>query len=286
MQVSPVGPALAPPVVPQKNKEQTPWAAPGPRSASRFSFCTTTFPFWLQDVLSFSTLVSTIPVLEAPFPRACGCDNTRYVVRLSPSAREAEPVDALAHRTTRGNWDKVISSGPPLLCVVTPAILTPPHHQTERLFHPHPKPPTRLASPLTMRFSTFQAAIGSASILFSAQPVAANLGHRHSHEHYARRHGHGHGHLHRSADALGAPKVARKSTCSLPDHPDLVRIAGQDNNGFAMSPDEPCEDGKWCPIACKSGKLMAQWKPNTKQVYPESMVRGRTFFLGNFGLRY
>lgn len=131
-----------------------------------------------------------------------------------------------------------------------------------------------------MRFSTFQAAIGSASILFSAQPVAANLGHRHSHEHYAKRHGHAHGHLHRSADASGAPKVARKATCSLPDHPDLVRIPGRDNNGFAMSPDEPCEDGKWCPIACVSGKLMAQWKPGTKQVYPESMVGDRTSLSG------
>jgi hypothetical protein len=125
-----------------------------------------------------------------------------------------------------------------------------------------------------MRFSTFQAAIGSASILFSAQPAAASLGHRHSHEHHARRHGHGHGRL------SSAPKVARKATCSLPDHPDLVRVAGQDNNGFAMSPDEPCEDGKWCPIACKSGKLMAQWKPGTKQVYPESMVGDRPFLRG------
>jgi hypothetical protein len=124
-----------------------------------------------------------------------------------------------------------------------------------------------------MRFSTFQAAIGSASILFSAQPAAASLGHRHSHDHHARRHGHGHGH----GSLFSAPKVARKATCSLPDHPDLVRVSGQDNNGFAMSPDEPCEDGKWCPIACKSGKLMAQWKPGTKQVYPESMVGGQLF---------
>jgi hypothetical protein len=52
------------------------------------------------------------------------------------------------------------------------------------------------------------------------------------------------------------------------------------NNGFAMSPDEPCVDGTWCPIACKPGKVMAQWKPGTTYSYPESMVRcccGRFF---------
>lgn len=122
-----------------------------------------------------------------------------------------------------------------------------------------------------MRFSTFQAAIGSASILFSAQPALANLGHRHAHSEYARRHGHGHGH--HAGEAAASPKIeARKATCSLPDDPDLVRVPGADNNGFAMSPDEPCEDGKWCPLACVPGKVMAQWKPNTGYSYPESMV--------------
>ncbi|KAK4041176.1 hypothetical protein C8A01DRAFT_34793 [Parachaetomium inaequale] len=126
-----------------------------------------------------------------------------------------------------------------------------------------------------MRLSTFQAAIGSASILLSAQPVSANLGHRHAHLEHARRHGHGLGHSHQAGEVLGAPKVAaRKASCTLPDHPDLVRVPGKDNNGFAMSPDEPCVDGTWCPIACVSGKLMAQWKPNTTYTYPESMYGG------------
>jgi hypothetical protein len=122
-----------------------------------------------------------------------------------------------------------------------------------------------------MRFTTLQAAIGAASLLFSAQPGSASLGHRHAHDQYARRHGHGHSH--KEAEVLGAPKVApRKARCTLPDDPDLVRVPGADNNGFAMSPDEPCEDGKWCPIACVPGKVMAQWKPNTTYTYPESMV--------------
>jgi hypothetical protein len=125
-----------------------------------------------------------------------------------------------------------------------------------------------------MKFSIVQAAIGSASVLLSAQPASANLGHRRAHIEHARRHGHGHGHEQRQADEIiGAPKVsARKASCSLPDDPDLVHVPGDVNNGFAMSPDEPCEDGKWCPIACVSGKVMAQWKPDTVQVYPESMV--------------
>lgn len=117
-----------------------------------------------------------------------------------------------------------------------------------------------------MRFTILQAAIGSASLLFSASPVSAHLGHRHAHEQYAKRHGHKHQHA--------AELAARKAPCSLPDDPDLVRVPGAVNNGFAMSPDEPCEDGKWCPIACVPGKLMAQWKPNTTYSYPESMVGG------------
>ncbi|KAK4204890.1 hypothetical protein QBC40DRAFT_292421 [Triangularia verruculosa] len=124
-----------------------------------------------------------------------------------------------------------------------------------------------------MKFTTtLQAAIGSASLLFSAQPALAGHvhgGHRRAHERYARRQNH---HSHMAGEVIGAPKIsARKAPCSLPDDPDLVHVPGDVNNGFAMSPDEPCEDGKWCPIACKSGKVMAQWKPNTKYTYPESM---------------
>lgn len=132
-----------------------------------------------------------------------------------------------------------------------------------------------------MKFSIVQAALGSASVLLSAQPASANLGHRHAHVEYARRHGHAHGHAQRQAgEVIGAPKVAaRKASCSLPDDADLVHVPGDVNNGFAMSPDEPCEDGKWCPIACVSGKVMAQWKPNTTQVYPESMVGGPLLLL-------
>ncbi|GAB1319085.1 Glycoside hydrolase family 132 protein [Madurella fahalii] len=123
-----------------------------------------------------------------------------------------------------------------------------------------------------MKFSILQAALGSASILFSTQVISADHGHghRHAHDQYAKRHTHDH----ERGGLLGAPKAARKATCSLPNHPDLVYVPGAENNGFAMSPDEPCEDGKWCPIACVPGKVMAQWKPNTTYNYPESMYGG------------
>ncbi|KAK2071096.1 hypothetical protein P8C59_005547 [Phyllachora maydis] len=46
------------------------------------------------------------------------------------------------------------------------------------------------------------------------------------------------------------------------------------NNGFAMSPDQPCVEYGYCPIACKPGKVMAQWQPHTSYKYPESMNGG------------
>lgn len=72
----------------------------------------------------------------------------------------------------------------------------------------------------------------------------------------------------------------RGSTCSLPDHSDLVRVPGDKNGGFAMSPDQACEDGMYCPIACKPGMVMAQWKADTTYEYPDSMVScaGRSAF--------
>jgi hypothetical protein len=125
-----------------------------------------------------------------------------------------------------------------------------------------------------MKLSTVQAALGSAaSLLLTAQPVVATLSHRHVHNHYAKRHTHGHTHqlAHELRDAQD-DLVKRTDGCSLPNHPDLVRVPGADNNGFAMSPDQRCVNGGYCPIACVPGKVMAQWEPNTTYVYPQSMV--------------
>lgn len=122
-----------------------------------------------------------------------------------------------------------------------------------------------------MKLGTLQAACGAAALFLSAQPAAATHSHRHAHNRLGKKHTHGHGQS--LVELVGAPKaVEKRTTCSLPDHPDLVRIAGADNNGFAMSPDQPCDSGKYCPFACVPGKVMAQWEPNSTYTYPQSMV--------------
>ena len=75
--------------------------------------------------------------------------------------------------------------------------------------------------------------------------------------------------------AAGIPlDIAKRAVCELPDHPDIVAVPGASNGGWAMAPDVSCTAGSWCPIACVSGKVMAQWKPDTTYVYPESMDGG------------
>ncbi|KAH8911420.1 hypothetical protein BR93DRAFT_874198 [Coniochaeta sp. PMI_546] len=122
-----------------------------------------------------------------------------------------------------------------------------------------------------MKVTTLQAAFGLAALLLSAQPADATHSHHLAHSQYGKKHAH----LHRHQDLIEGPEALKKrGVCSLPDHPDLVKVPGQMNNGFAMSPDQVCADGGYCPIACVPGKVMAQWKPNTTYKYPESMDGG------------
>ncbi|KAK0636872.1 hypothetical protein B0T17DRAFT_92654 [Bombardia bombarda] len=125
-----------------------------------------------------------------------------------------------------------------------------------------------------MRLTTFQAALGSASLFFAASPVSATHAHRQAHEEYGKRHSHNDHHQSGELLRSEARNVQKRAPCSLPDHPDLIHVPGDVNNGFAMSPDEPCEDGKYCPFACAPGKVMAQWEPNSTYVYPQSMNGG------------
>ncbi|KAK1755931.1 hypothetical protein QBC47DRAFT_200317 [Echria macrotheca] len=121
-----------------------------------------------------------------------------------------------------------------------------------------------------MRLTTLQAALG----LLLAHPAAANHihGHRHAHEQYGRRHGHGH---HSADELVGATAIQKRGAgCSLPTHPDLVPVPGKLNNGFAIPSDRSCDHDGWCPYACVSGKVMAQWQPNSTYVYPQSMNGG------------
>ncbi|KAI4168209.1 MAG: hypothetical protein LQ348_007545 [Seirophora lacunosa] len=78
--------------------------------------------------------------------------------------------------------------------------------------------------------------------------------------------------------ALNGKKAAigkRTGQCQFPEDAGLVAVAGSSNGGWAMSPDECCEPGGYCPYACPPGELSMQWDPKaTSYSYPQSMHGG------------
>ena len=66
----------------------------------------------------------------------------------------------------------------------------------------------------------------------------------------------------------------RGGQCQFPSDAGLVAVTpDQQNAGWAMSPDQPCKPGNYCPYACPPGQMMAQWSPDaTSYSYPQSMV--------------
>jgi hypothetical protein len=107
------------------------------------------------------------------------------------------------------------------------------------------------------------------------------------HEAFPLRHRHarraGHKHTHKRHHAL--PAVKRSGQCQFPTDCGLVPVTpNAQNAGWAMSPDQPCTPGNFCPYACPSGisyrvqylivgQVMAQWDPAaTSYVYPLNMV--------------
>lgn len=67
------------------------------------------------------------------------------------------------------------------------------------------------------------------------------------------------------------PKLKKRDRCEFPSDAGLYAVTpGSQNGGWAMSPDQPCKPGSYCPIACPSGQMMAQWDPSATS-YP-SMV--------------
>ena len=66
----------------------------------------------------------------------------------------------------------------------------------------------------------------------------------------------------------------RGGQCQFPTDAGLVAVTPDSSNaGWAMSPDQPCEPGNYCPYACPSGQMMAQWDPSaTSYSYPKSQV--------------
>ncbi|KAL8816095.1 MAG: hypothetical protein Q9223_004835 [Gallowayella weberi] len=67
----------------------------------------------------------------------------------------------------------------------------------------------------------------------------------------------------------------RTGQCQFPEDAGLVPVAGSSNGGWAMSPDECCEPGGYCPYACPPGQISMQWDPEaTSYSYPQSMHGG------------
>jgi hypothetical protein len=68
--------------------------------------------------------------------------------------------------------------------------------------------------------------------------------------------------------------MKRAGTCEFPKDAGLVAVTpGEQNAGWALSPDQPCKPGMYCPYACPPGQLMNQWDPSaTTYSYPKSQV--------------
>ncbi|KAL9037247.1 MAG: hypothetical protein Q9180_003828 [Flavoplaca navasiana] len=67
----------------------------------------------------------------------------------------------------------------------------------------------------------------------------------------------------------------RTGQCQFPEDAGLVHVSGLSNGGWAMSPDECCEPGGYCPYACPPGQVSMQWDPHaTEYAYPQSMHGG------------
>ena len=130
-----------------------------------------------------------------------------------------------------------------------------------------------------MRFLEQKAAVGAAIVLLAAVSEA-----KHSHkpvplEVLERKHGHAHMKLHsKRAEHNEEPALDKRDVCSFPLNAGLIAVTpGAQNGGWAMSPDQPCTPGKFCPYACPPGQLMGQWDPSaTTYSYPASMVRSET----------
>jgi len=85
---------------------------------------------------------------------------------------------------------------------------------------------------------------------------------------------HNHGRLHhRHHDKKGVHEK-RGGKCQFPSDAGLVSVTpGSMTRGWAMSPDQPCEPGSYCPYACPAGQVSMQWDPKaTSYPSPLSMV--------------
>lgn len=144
-----------------------------------------------------------------------------------------------------------------------------------------------------MRLPKTQAAIGFTTALLS-QTSAAKHNHGHSHHGLDRlesKHSHMHKHFkaHQNERLNDTPvhtddtypEVKRAlqggsgATCSFPSDLGLVAVTpSSGNGGWAMSPDQSCSAGSYCPYACPAGQVSMQWDPSvTSYSYPGCQVR-------------
>ena len=124
-----------------------------------------------------------------------------------------------------------------------------------------------------MKLTIPKVVLGAAVVFLSASPTVTHKVHRHlpnlerSFEHL---------HVRRVAQQPSAPAVIKErgGQCQFPtDDPNLVAVTpDQKNGGWAMSPDQECKPGSYCPFACKPGMVMNQWEPDSTYNYPSSMV--------------
>ncbi|KAL2220707.1 putative SUN domain protein [Thermoascus aurantiacus ATCC 26904] len=93
----------------------------------------------------------------------------------------------------------------------------------------------------------------------------------------ASKHGHFHQRRHQHSDAEAGKTLEKRSgQCQFPTDAGLVAITPNEKNaGWAMSPDQECLPGHYCPYACPPGQLSMQWDPKaTSYSYPMSMNGG------------
>lgn len=133
-----------------------------------------------------------------------------------------------------------------------------------------------------MKVTDVQAAFASAVVLLSLPASTVASSHRRVHQLPNKKHTHLRSHAVEDANS-----IVKRGQCAFPtDDPNLVAVTPDAQNaGWAMSPDQPCKPGSYCPIACKPGMVMAQWDPDSSYTYPASMVsccynaeRERSFF--------
>lgn len=119
-----------------------------------------------------------------------------------------------------------------------------------------------------MKVTDVQTAFASAVVLLSLPAGTVASSHRRIHQLPNKKHAH----LRHTIE--DANSIVKRGQCAFPtDDPNLVAVTPDAQNaGWAMSPDQPCKPGSYCPIACKPGMVMAQWDPDSSYTYPASMV--------------